>query len=244
MDRLMNDCEACMPRKDCIVVVEDDPRLARLVRSVLDAVGYRVVLASDGKSALEMVAMEQPDLLVLDLLLPHGMDGYEVCRRVRDFSSVPIIMLTAKALEGDKLRGFEAGADDYLTKPFSSAELLARIKAVLRRSRSPQEAVTSTFVCGDLSINFAQHRVFARGKEVRLTATEYALLRELAVHANYVMLHTDLLSSVWGPEYRDDVEYLRAYVRYLRLKLEVEPSHPSYILTIPGVGYMLNCPAK
>jgi len=122
--------------------------------------------------------------------------------------------------------------------------LIARVKAVLRRSRSPEEAITSTFECGDLSINFAQHRVFVRGEEVRLTATEYALLSQLALHANSVMLHTDLLSSVWGPEYRDDVEYLRAYVRYLRLKLEANPSHPSYILTTPGVGYMLSCPAK
>jgi two-component system KDP operon response regulator KdpE len=224
-----------------ILVVDDEPRVVRLVSEVLRAIGYQVIAAASGEAALEMVALEQPDLILLDILLPLGLDGYEVCRRIREFSDVPVIMLTAKAQETDKLRGFDAGADDYLTKPFSSRELIARAQAVLRRRKSPEEAKAS-FVCGELSINFPQHRVFVRGQEVSLTATEYELLRQLALHANRVMLHEQLLTSVWGAEYRNDIDYLRAYIRYLRRKIEPDPSRPRYILTTPGVGYMLACP--
>jgi two-component system KDP operon response regulator KdpE len=232
-----------MSAKECILVVDDEPRLLRLVREVLQAVGYRVVTAGDGKAALELVAIERPDLVLLDILLPHGMDGYEVCRRIREFSAVPVIMLTARAREPDKLKGFEVGADDYLTKPFHSKELLARVRAVLRRSKHPEEVkANATFECGDLTINYAQHRVFVRGNEVALTRTEYHLLRQLALNANCVMLHEQLLTEVWGPEYRDEIDYLRAYIRYLRRKIEPEPSAPRYILTTPGVGYMLSCP--
>ena len=234
-----------MDQRDCILVVDDEPRLVRLVREVLQAVGYRVITAGDAKTALEMVAIERPDLILLDIVLPHDTDGYEVCRRVREFSDVPVIMLTAKARESDRLRGFEVGADDYLTKPFSSKELIARLKAVLRRSRFPEEVRSNArFICGELSINFAQHRLFVRGGEVTLTATEYALLRELALNANCVLLHEQLLTAVWGPEYVNDIDYLRAYVRYLRRKIEPDPSKPRYILTTPGVGYMLACPAE
>jgi len=232
-----------VPEKDCILVVDDEPRLVRLVLSVLQAVGYRVVTAGDGESALEALAMQQPDLVLLDVVLPHGMDGYEICRRIREFSAVPVIMLTSKALEADKLRGFEAGADDYLTKPFSSKELIARVKAVLRRSKYPEESNEAVLTCGELQISFAQRRVWVRGQEVRLTATEYALLSQLARHPDCVILHQDLLARVWGPEYRDDTEYLRAYVRYLRRKIEIDPANPQYILTTPGIGYMLHCPA-
>ena len=151
-------------------------------------------------------------------------------------------MLTAKAQETDMLSGFDAGADDYLTKPFSARELLARVRAVLRRVRRPEELVTATLTCGELEINFARHAVKMRGEGVSLTRTEYALLRELALNANRVMLHPDLLTAVWGAEYRDDVDYLRAYIRYLRRKLEADPSNPRYILTSPGIGYMLACP--
>lgn len=233
-----------MPKKECVLAVEDEPRLARLVRALLEAVGYRVVLAGDGPMALELLALEQPDLVLLDILLPRGMDGYEVCRRLREFSNVPVIMLTAKAMEADKLKGFDVGADDYLTKPFSSKELLARVKAVLRRSQYPADATTIAFTCGDLCINLAQRRVFVHDQEVSLTATEYALLHQLALHPNCVIPHEDLLSRVWGPEYRDDLEYLRAYVRYLRRKIEDDPAHPRYVLNSPGVGYMLACPAS
>lgn len=223
-----------------ILVVDDEPRLVRLVSEVLRPMGYQVVSAASGQSAIEMVATEQPDLVLLDIILPLGPDGYEVCRHIRTFSEVPIIMLTAKAREPDMLRGFDVGADDYLTKPFSAKELVARVKAVLRRARRPAEAASTTLRCGDLEINFALCRVKVRGEQVSLTRTEYALLRQLALNVNRVVMHRDLLAEVWGPEYLDDVDYLRAYIRYLRRKLEVDPSNPQYILTSPGIGYMLS----
>jgi DNA-binding response OmpR family regulator len=225
-----------------ILVVDDEPRVVRLVKQILRAVGYQVIAATSGEPAIEMVAIEQPDLVLLDIRLPYDLDGYEVCRRIREFSDVAIIMLTAKAQEHDIVHGFDVGADDYLTKPFSAKELIARVGAVLRRTQRPEERTTATFACGDLEINFARRTVAVRGERVSLTRTEYALLRQLALNANRVMLHQDLLTEVWGPEYRDDVDYLRAYVRYLRRKLEAEPSNPQYILTLQGVGYMLTCP--
>ncbi|MEJ2738061.1 MAG: response regulator transcription factor [Anaerolineae bacterium] len=228
---------------DRILVVEDQPRVVRLVSEVLKAVGYQILVAGDGKHALEMVSLEQPDLVLLDILLPGDMDGYEICRRLREFSAVPIIMLTAKARDDDILTGFDAGADDYLTKPFNAKELLARVKAVLRRSQRPEEMTMAIFTCGELEIDYARHAVTRNGETVSLTRTEYALLRELALHANRVLSHPDLLTSVWGPEYRDELDYLRAYVRYLRRKIEADPSNPTYIVTLPGVGYMLSCPA-
>ncbi len=228
------------------MVVDDEPRLVRLVREVLTAVGYKLFSARDGKEAIEMLAVEQPDLILLDILLPGHMDGYEVCRRVREFSAVPIIMLTAKAREIDMLHGFDVGADDYLTKPFSAKELIARVKAVLRRSRLPgREAVTTAdLMCGDLVISFARRKLKVRGEEVSLTPTEFKLLQQFALNVNRVQLHQDLLATVWGAEYRDDIDYLRAYVRHLRRKIEENPSEPRYILTTPGVGYMLSCPEE
>jgi two-component system KDP operon response regulator KdpE len=225
-----------------ILVVDDEPRVVRLVSKVLEAVGYQVLAAASGEPAIEMVALEQPDLVLLDILLPRGLDGFEVCRRIREFSEVPVIMLTAKAQESDLLHGFDVGADDYLTKPFNAKELVARVKAVLRRAQRPEEMVTATLTCGELEINFARRTVKVRGEKVSLTRTEYALLRQLALNANRVMLHQDLLTTVWGPEYRDDIDYLRAYIRYLRQKVEENPHEPQYILTTPGVGYMLTCP--
>jgi two-component system KDP operon response regulator KdpE len=225
-----------------ILVVDDEPRVVRLVSEVLKAVGYQVVAASNGKAAIEMVALEQPDLVLLDILLPQGPGGYEVCRRIREFSATPVIMLTAKAQEADILQGFDVGADDYLTKPFSAKELVARVGAVLRRAQQPEEIVTATLTCGELEINFARHTVEVRGEQLSLTRTEYALLRQLALHVNRIMLHQDLLMNVWGTEYRDDIDYLRAYIHYLRRKLEADPKNPRYILTSPGVGYMLVCP--
>lgn len=227
-----------------VLVVEDAPRVMRLVTEVLHAVGYDVVAASSGESAIEMLTMEQPDLVVLDVLLGQGPDGCEICRRIREFSDVPVIMLTAKAQDTDVLQGFDAGADDYLTKPFNAKELVARVRAVLRRAKRPEEAVTTAFVCGDLDIDFARRRVLVRGEAVALTRTEYDLLRQLALNPNRVMVHEDLLIEVWGPEYRNDVDYLRAYIRYLRGKLEQDPSNPQYILTSHGVGYMLACPER
>ena len=227
-----------------ILVVDDEPRVVRLVSQVLKAVGYQVIAATRGEPAIEMVALEQPDLVLLDIRLPGGVDGYEVCRRIREFSNVAVIMLTAKAREGDVLSGFDAGADDYLTKPFNAKELVARARAVLRRTQRPEEKVTATLTCGELEINFARRTVNVRGENTSLTRTEYALLRQLALNANRVMLHQDLLTEVWGTEYRDDIDYLRAYIRYLRRKLEADPSNPQYILTSSGVGYMLACPEE
>jgi two-component system KDP operon response regulator KdpE len=225
-----------------ILVVDDEPRVVHLVRAVLEAVGYEVVAAVGGESAIDMVALEQPDLLLLDIRLPNEPDGYEVCQRIREFSDVGVIMLTAKAQEHDILHGFEVGADDYLTKPFNAKELVARVKAVLRRTKHPAERSEATMSCGDLEINFARRTVSVRGKVVSLTPTEYALLSQLAQNPNCVITHRELLTEVWGPEYRDDVDYLRAYVRYLRRKLEADPSNPEYILTSQGVGYMFACP--
>jgi two-component system KDP operon response regulator KdpE len=227
---------------DTILIVDDEPRVVRLVAEVLKAVGYRVISAGMGADGLERIAVDQPDLVLLDVLLPGGMDGYEICRRIREFSDVPVIMLTAKASDADLLAGFDAGADDYLTKPFNARELIARVKAVLRRSRRPEEVTTSLFRCGELEVNFARHAVAMRGEPVALTRTEYALLRQLALNANRVVMHQDLLTTVWGPEYLDDVDYLRAYVRYLRRKLEPDPANPTYIRTLPGIGYTLACP--
>ena len=226
-----------------ILVVDDEPRLVRLVTEVLKAVGYQVITAGTGEQALEAVALEKPDLVLLDILLSQGIDGYQVCQRLREFSSVPVIMLTAKALESDLLRGFDAGADDYITKPFGAKELIARVRAVLRRAQRPEEIGEHTVRCGDLEIDLARRLARVRGQHVSLTRTEYALLRQLALHPNRVMLHHELLTQVWGPEYRDDLDYLRAYIRHLRYKLEPDPSNPRYILNQPGVGYWLACDA-
>jgi two-component system, OmpR family, KDP operon response regulator KdpE len=229
--------------KPRILVVDDEPKLVHLVREVLSVAGFAVLSTSSGEGAVEMIALEQPDLVLLDIILSRTMDGYEVARRAREFSDVPIIMLTAKAREEDLLRGFESGADDYLTKPFSAKELLARVRAVLKRARQePAARGESEIVCGDLRIDLARRRVTVAGCDVPLTATEYNLLHQLALHRNQVLFHEQLLTAVWGAEYRDDLEYLRAYIRYLRQKLEADPANPKRIVTSQGVGYMLVCP--
>ncbi len=227
---------------DKILIVEDEPRVVRLVSEILGAAGFQVITATSGQEATERVALEQPNLVLLDLMLPDGQDGYQVCQTLREFSRVPVIMLTAKAQDADKLRGFDVGADDYLTKPFNAKELVARIRAVLRRAQQPEEIANCPLACGELEINLAQHSVRVRGQPVDLTRTEFALLRELAANANRVVLHEDLLTKVWGPEYRNDIDYLRSYIRFLRRKLEADPVRPRYILTCAGVGYQLVCP--
>jgi two-component system KDP operon response regulator KdpE len=226
-----------------ILLVDDEPKLVRLVWEVLTATGFDVIATGKGREAVQKVALEQPDLILLDIVLADEVDGYEVARQVRRFSDVPIIMLTARAEEADLLRGFDAGADDYITKPFSSKELLARVRAVLKRS-SREEPAVAEIDCGDLHIDLARRRVAKKGKSIRLTRTEFNLLNELATHRNQVLLHDQLLTAVWGSEYRDDLDYLRAYIRYIRRKLETDPSNPEYIVTYQGVGYMLECPDK
>jgi len=232
--------------KQQILVVDDEPKLVRLVWEVLTATGYDVIATSNGREAVQQVALEMPDLVLLDIVLADDVDGFEVARQIRDFSDVPIIMLTARVEEADLLRGFDAGADDYITKPFSAKELLARVRAVLKRTSNEEEgsASGSEILCGDFQIDLARRRVIKGGEVIHLTRTEFNLLRELAIHRNQVLLHDQLLVAVWGAEYRNDLDYLRAYIRYLRRKLETDPKNPEHIITQQGVGYMLECPGK
>jgi DNA-binding response OmpR family regulator len=231
-----------MTRKATILAVDDEPHVLKLVKANLESSGYKVLTAEDGEKAVEIVERELPDLVILDLMLPK-LDGYAVCRRIREFSAVPVIMLTARSAQVDLVHGFEVGADDYLTKPFSVTELLMRVQAVLRRSKWPEEIMLrQEFRAGPIEIDFAQHRVTVTDEPVKLTPTEYRLLAYLASNANRVIIHRELLRAVWGPEYGDETEYLRVYMRYLRQKLEPDPSDPHYLLTQPGAGYMLYQP--
>ncbi|MBI4185877.1 MAG: response regulator transcription factor [Chloroflexi bacterium] len=231
-----------MKQKTSILLVDDDPQLIRLVRANLEPAGYKVFIAMDGPSALAVFDKEMPEMVILDIMLPDT-DGYELCQRIREFSDVPIIMLTAKVEDADKVKGLKLGADDYLTKPFNVEELLARIEAVLRRSEPGEEAKAPRAVtCGDISVDFIQHKVTVQGREVALTLTEYKLLAQLVKNAGRVMLHRELLSKIWGDEYRDELEYLRAYIRHLRQKIEKDPHHPQYILSRAGIGYLFACP--
>lgn len=221
-----------------ILVVDDEPHMVKLVEANLRAAGYEVVHAVDGRTALAAAERELPDLIILDIMLP-GIDGYEVCRRIREYSAVPILMLTARSSEIDLVRGFDVGADDYLEKPFSVNELLVRVRAVLKRSKFVQEIIQHPpLAVGDLTIDFAKRRVTVRGTEIKLSPTEYKLLTKLALNANRVVLHQDLLRDVWGPEYRTETEYLRVYIHYLRQKMEDDPANPKRIITHPGAGYM------
>jgi len=226
-----------------VLVVDDEPKLLNLVREVLASTGYSVRTAQSGVEVLDAVAEHLPDLVLLDVVLRGPMDGYQVARRLREFSQVPIILVTARGREQDVLTGFASGADDYLCKPFSSRELLVRVRAVLRRSAQQGNAKAESILdCGGIRIDPARRMVSVEGREVRLTPTEYQLLLELARHAGEVVLHEQLLTAVWGPEYAGDLDYLRAYVRYLRQKLEDDPSAPRRILTCPGLGYRLAIP--
>ncbi len=226
-------------KKNTILVADDDPRLLRLVQRNLELSGYRVLTAVDGEVALKMAEAEKPDVLVLDIMMPV-VDGLEVCRRVREFSTAPIIMLTAKGEEDDKVQGLDSGADDYLTKPFSSPELVARVRAQLRRSKDyTREDAQPSFTSGSLTVDFAQHQASIDGKPVNLTPTEYRILAYLARNAGRVVTQPDLLSKVWGPEYKDEAHLLRVNIARLRQKVESDPSHPRYIVTRPGIGYTL-----
>ncbi|HHT45873.1 MAG TPA: response regulator transcription factor [Firmicutes bacterium] len=230
-------------KKPTILVVDDEMRLVRLVQANLEAKGYKVLCAYKGSEAVRKAAVENPDLIILDIILPGELDGYDVCKRIRSFSRVPIIMLTAKALEKDKVKGFDAGADDYMTKPFGSQELLSRVKAVLRRSGGELHSKVSTSLkCDYFEINFAQASVKRFGKKVELTSTEFRLLSVLAKRPNELISHEELLTQVWGPEYRDERDYLRAYIWHLRKKIEKNPARPEYIISRTGLGYMLRCP--
>jgi two-component system KDP operon response regulator KdpE len=220
-----------------ILVVDDDQRMRRLLKVNLEGAGYKVTAVADGAAALESAELEPPDLIVLDVMMPR-MDGFTVLQRLREFSMLPVILLTAKGEEHDKVRGLDLGADDYLTKPFGPPELLARVRAALRRRAQPIEMPpTATITAGNITINLARRQVSRDGHEIRLTPTEYKLLYELVVNRGRVLLHNDLLTRVWGPEYRDQMENLWTYVRYLRQKIEADPAQPRYIVSEPGVGY-------
>lgn len=222
-----------------ILVVDDEPKIVRFVKTALSLASYEVFTAGTGQLALKLCESEKPDLVILDLGLPD-IDGFEVLREIRAYSTIPIIILTARDDEKDKVRGLELGADDYLTKPFGIRELEARLQAVLRRlSWSPQPNDLTEYVLHDLHIDFRRHQVRVKGQEIHLTPTEYDLLRVLIQHSGQVLLHSDLLGKVWGEEYRNDLAILRVNVSRLRQKLEEDPRQPRYILTVPGVGYTL-----
>ena len=220
-----------------ILVVDDERRYRELLEMNLTRRGYRVLQAADGLSAVNQVEQALPDLVMLDLMLPD-MDGYEVCRRIREYSSVPIIMLTAKAEPAEKVRGLAIGADDYVTKPFSADEVLARVEAVLRRVEAGRPDRASADL-GDLHIDYAQHRVSIDGRDVDLTPGEYRLLERLALNAGRVVVQEELLRRVWGEGFEGDTALLQTAIRRLRSKIEDDPAAPRHILTKRGVGYWL-----
>ena len=229
-------------RKHLILVVDDEPAIQRLVRTKLQADGYAVITANRGEEALQLLEEERPDLIVLDLMMP-GIDGFETLRHIRSESQVPVIMLTARAGDADRLKGFQGGADDYITKPFNPDELSARIAAVLRRTAGAAPVGGRTVLrYPGVEIDLERRRVTVAGEEVRLSRTEWELLAQLAGNAGRVMLHSELLARIWGPEFRDEAHYLRTWVSRLRAKLETDPATPSLITTFPGLGYRLEPP--
>jgi two-component system, OmpR family, KDP operon response regulator KdpE len=220
-----------------ILIAEDQETLRASISRNLRARGFDVLEAANGMEALALWDSEQPQLLILDVMMPR-MDGLEVCRRVRERSTVPIIVLTAMDAESDKVAAFELGADDYLCKPFSVEELLARVRAVLRRADwHAQPAASEVRRYGDLTIDLDGHTVLRRGELIQLTPTEFALLAQLVANANKAVSHLTLLQRVWGSEYRGEAEYLRVYIGRLRRKLEADPSNPRHLLTESGIGY-------
>jgi DNA-binding response OmpR family regulator len=218
-----------------ILLIDDDQILLELLAGHLATAGYHPLAVSDGRSGLRLVADSRPDLVVLDVMMP-GMDGWEVCRRLREKSNVPIIMLTAKGEEIDKLRGFRLGVDDYVTKPFSFAELTARVGAVLARATHAPGS-TQQATSGDLTIDFDQRRVTKASRSIDLTPTEYHLLETLARHAHRTVPTEQLLVDVWGPEYAGEVEHVKHYIWALRKKIEADPGDPVHIITERGFGY-------
>jgi two-component system KDP operon response regulator KdpE len=219
-----------------ILVIDDEPQILRALRTILTARQFRVSTAARGEEGLAMAAAQLPDLVILDLSLPD-LDGVEVCKRLREWTRIPIIVLSVRDSERDKVNALDSGADDYLTKPFGIDELLARIRVAQRHAIQSQGAHRPVITSGDLEIDLANHLVKYQGNEVRLTATEFKLLAYLVSHAGRVLTNRAILSHVWGPDESEHVEYLRVYVRQLRKKLEADPEEPKYILNEPGVGY-------
>ena len=222
-----------------ILAVDDEAGILRLIKLELSSQGFRVIVAGEGEEALRMAEQQRPDIVILDIVMPE-MSGLEVMRRLRERTSVPVILLTAKDHDEDKVRGLEMGADDYLVKPFNPEELSARVRAVLRRGFRPTVGAENIVRIANVEIDLNRRLVKKEGEVVSLTRTEWMLLQHLAANAGKVMLNTELLSKVWGPEYRDDLQYLRVWVSRLRSKLEPDPSNPAIIKTLQGIGYLLD----
>jgi two-component system KDP operon response regulator KdpE len=224
--------------KPIVLVVDDEPQILRVIRASLPLRGYEVITASSGEEALNQISKQLPDLIILDLVMPE-MSGLDVCRRVREFSAVPIIVLSAKGSESDKVTALDLGADDYVTKPFGMDELLARVRAVLRRL-SVSESENQVLTVGDVKVDTDERRVVVAKKEVKLTPKEFDVLKYLVSNAGKVVTHRALLQAVWGWQSTDQTEYLRVFINQLRRKIEPNASHPRYILTEPWVGYRFN----
>jgi two-component system, OmpR family, KDP operon response regulator KdpE len=231
-----------MSTEPLVLAVDDEAGVLRLIKLELTTQGFRVVAAGSGEEALRMAEEQRPDIALLDIVMPD-MTGLEVMRKLRERTSIPIILLTAKGSDADKVRGLELGADDYLAKPFSPEELSARVRAVLRRSIGSSSTENVVRV-GNIEIDLNRRLVKRDGDIVTLTRTEWLLLQVLASNPGKIMLNPELLSKVWGPEYRDDLQYLRVWVSRLRRKLEAEPSKPQLIKTFQGIGYMLDIPSE
>jgi two-component system KDP operon response regulator KdpE len=225
-------------KKYRLLVVDDEIRILNFLRSNLRALGYEVVTASNGLEALEQFHATQPDLILLDILMPK-MSGFEVLKEIRGFSKVPVIFLSAKGSESDKIAGLDMGADDYMPKPFNPDELVSRIEAVMRRFSPNVAIIPDELSLGDITIDFKAHTVIVRGDRMYLTRLEWLLLSELALNADRLMSYEDLLVRVWGAEYRDDVQFLRTWISRLRHKIEEKPDDPKIILTVTKMGYIL-----
>lgn len=235
LEQIPDTLEPTAPR--LILVVDDEPRMIRFIRMNLELEGYQVIEARNGVQALEQMRQHVPDLIVMDVMMPE-LDGFETLRLIREISTVPVILLTVKSEEEDKIRGLELGADDYVTKPFSPRELNSRVNAVLRRVEWPAPPPRTILRIDDrLSVDFNRHQVLVNGERVDLRPTEYRLLNHLIQNAGWVVPHDTLLAKVWGYEYRDETHYLRLYINYLRKKVEEDAANPKYILTERGVGY-------
>jgi len=223
-----------------ILLVDDEEHILNFLKTKLKLLAYEVITASNGIEALEQVQGQEPDLVVLDVVMPK-MDGFQALKELRLFSSVPVIMLSARGDDSDRIKGLGLGADDYLPKPFNPDELVARIEAIRRRLYLPQrKSIPKELIVHSLNINFDERHITVRGKEEKLTRIEWLLLSELAVNAGHLMTYYSLLSQIWGPEYRDDVQILRTWISRLRQKIEIDPSDAKIISTVPKTGYMFN----
>ncbi|MCY4464349.1 MAG: response regulator transcription factor [Chloroflexi bacterium] len=219
-----------------ILVVDDEPRMIGFIRMNLELESHQVFEARNGLEALDLIRTQLPDLVLLDVMMPE-LDGFETLRMLREFSDIPVIMLTAKGEESDKVTGLELGADDYITKPFGTRELTSRIKAIFRRLEKPSTEQAVLRIDDRLSVDFNRREVIVAGEHVKLRPTEYRLLYHLIRNAGWTVPHDQILQKVWGYEYRDEAHYVRLYVNYLREKIEADPSNPQYIITERGVGY-------